>query len=130
MVGLKTQFKNVTFGGSWPEKTLRVSELEAALKVIANTVGDCTETDVRTDEVKGALSFVASKIEKGPQLPDRRPHSHRQWAQTKVYQSAVAMELRRIGGVKASLSICLSALTLHSMQSHLQEGLRGIGRCL
>jgi len=68
MADLKTQLKNVAFGGSWSEDILRVSELEAALKVIANAAGDCTEIDVRTDELNEALSFVASKIEKGPQL--------------------------------------------------------------
>jgi hypothetical protein len=68
MTDLKTQLKNVAFGGSWSEEILRVSELEAALKVIANAAETCTEMDVRTDELKGALSFVASKIEKGPQL--------------------------------------------------------------
>ena len=68
MADLKTQLKNVAFGGSWSEEIRRVSELETALKVIANAAGDCTEMDVRTDELKDALSFVASKIEKGPQL--------------------------------------------------------------
>jgi hypothetical protein len=68
MVDLKTQLKNVAFGGSWSEEILRVSELEAALKVIENATDTCTEIDVRTDELKDALSFVASKIEKGPQL--------------------------------------------------------------
>jgi hypothetical protein len=68
MVDLKTQLKNVAFGGSWSEEILRVSELEAALNVIANAAGDCTEMDVRTDELKDAWSFVASKIEKGSQL--------------------------------------------------------------
>lgn len=65
---MKTQLKNVAFGGSWSEEILRVSELETALKVIVNAAHTCTEMDVRTDELKGALSFVASKIEKGPQL--------------------------------------------------------------
>ncbi|MFT7045807.1 MAG: hypothetical protein ACJAYH_001074 [Celeribacter sp.] len=68
MADLKTQLKNVAFGGSWSEEILRVSELETALKVIANAADDCTEIDVRTDELNEALSFVASKIEKGPQL--------------------------------------------------------------
>ena len=68
MADLKTQLKNVAFGGSWSEEILHVSELEAALKVIANAADTCTEIDVRTDELKGALSFVASKIEKGSQL--------------------------------------------------------------
>ncbi|MGJ8606198.1 MAG: hypothetical protein ACSHXH_18960 [Marivita sp.] len=68
MVDLKTQLKNVAFGGSWSEEILRVSELEAALKVIANAADTCTEIDVRTDALKEALNFVASKIEKGPQL--------------------------------------------------------------
>jgi hypothetical protein len=68
MVDLKTQLKNVAFGGSWSEEILRVSELEVALKVIENAVGDCTEIDVRTDELNEALSFLAAKIEKGPQL--------------------------------------------------------------
>jgi hypothetical protein len=38
------------------------------------------------------------------QLPDRRPHSHRQRTQTKAHQSAAAMEPRRIGGTKAALT--------------------------
>jgi len=68
MVDLKTQLKNVAFGGSWSEDILRVSELETALNVIANAAYTCTEIDVRTDELNDALGFVASKIEKGPQL--------------------------------------------------------------
>jgi hypothetical protein len=68
MADLKTQLKNVAFGGSWSEEILRVSELEAALEIIAKAACDCTEIDVRTDALKEALSFVASKIEKGPQL--------------------------------------------------------------
>lgn len=68
MVDLKTQLKNVAFGGSWSEEILRVSELEDALKVIENAADTCTEIDVRTDELNDALDFVASKIEKGPQL--------------------------------------------------------------
>ncbi|RPE72176.1 hypothetical protein EDD53_1324 [Pacificibacter maritimus] len=68
MADLKTQLKNVAFGGSWTEEILRVSELETALKVIVNAAETCTEIDVRTDELNEALSFVASKIEKGPQL--------------------------------------------------------------
>ena len=68
MADLKTQLKNVAFGGSWSEEILRVSGLEAALKVVANAAGDCTEMDVRTDELNEALGFVASRIEKGPQL--------------------------------------------------------------
>jgi hypothetical protein len=68
MADLKTQLKNVAFGGSWSEEILRVSELETALKVIENAAGDCTEMDVRTDELNEALGFVASRIEKGPQL--------------------------------------------------------------
>ncbi|SEL38764.1 hypothetical protein [Pacificibacter marinus] len=68
MVDLKTQLKNVAFGGSWSEEILRVSELEAALSMIENAADTCIELDVRTDALNEALSFVASKIEKGPQL--------------------------------------------------------------
>jgi len=68
MIDIKTQLKNVAFGGSWSEEILRVSELEDALEVIANAAHSCTETDVRTSELKDALGFVANKIEKGPLL--------------------------------------------------------------
>jgi len=65
---VQSQLENVAFGGSRLGDILRASELETALKVVANAAGDCTEIDVRTDELNEALSFLAAKIKKGPQL--------------------------------------------------------------
>jgi hypothetical protein len=68
MTDLKKQLKNVAFGGSWSEEILRSSDLDDALKVISHAADICTEINVRTDNLIKALDFVASKIEKGPQL--------------------------------------------------------------
>ena len=47
---------------------------------------------------------LQSEPSRAAQLPDQRPHCHRQWAQTKAHRSAAAMELPHIGGTKASLT--------------------------
>jgi hypothetical protein len=68
MTDLKTQLKNVAFGGSWSEGIWRNSEVQSALDTIEYAVQTCTESDVRTPKLIEALDFLASKIEKGPQL--------------------------------------------------------------
>jgi hypothetical protein len=68
MVDLKTQLKNVAFGGSWSEEIWRNCELQRALDTIAHAAQTCAEQDVRTPELIEALEFIAGKIEKGDQL--------------------------------------------------------------
>lgn len=68
MADLKTQLKNVAFGGSWSEDIWRNSEVQSALDIIEQAAQTCTEHDVRRPELMGALEFISSKIEKGPQL--------------------------------------------------------------
>lgn len=68
MADIEKQLKNVAFGGSWSEQRFTDTRREQVLLVIRQAVAECTECDVRTQELHEALDYVRAHYGKGQEL--------------------------------------------------------------
>ncbi|MCW8842181.1 MAG: hypothetical protein OQK00_02075 [Rhodobacteraceae bacterium] len=97
---MKSKLGNVSFGGNWSEDILVSDRMDAALDFLDCAARECSDRDVRGEEMDAALAYVAENIEKGAMLATALRHALEQaepWQRQNGALHVVGM-LRRMSG--------------------------------